>query len=51
MFRATNRITKEATRTLHHDLHLIDQTTDDVERLGNGHLRLFSSESIEPLED
>ena len=38
-------------RTFHHDLHTIDQTTDDIESLGNGHLRLLSREPIESLED
>ena len=38
-------------RTFHHGLHSIDQTIDNVEGLGNGHLRLLSRESIEPLKD
>jgi len=38
-------------RTFHHDLHVIDQTIDDIESLDNDHLGLLSRESIEPLED
>ena len=43
--------TSKTMRTFHHDLHTIDQTTDDIESLGNGHLRLLSREPIESLED
>jgi hypothetical protein len=38
-------------RTFHDDLHVIDQTIDDVQGLSNGHLGLLEGESIEPLED
>lgn len=51
MLHTTYTITESAMHTLHHGLHVIDQTTDDIESLSNGHLRLLEGESIKPLED
>jgi hypothetical protein len=42
---------EEATRTFHYDLHVVDQAMDYVESLGNSHLGLLESESIQSLKD
>jgi hypothetical protein len=51
MLHTTYIVIESAMRTLHHCFHVIDQTTDDIESLNNGHLRLLEGESIKPLED
>jgi hypothetical protein len=33
-------------RTFHYDLHIVNQTMDDVQRLGNCYLGLLEGESI-----
>jgi hypothetical protein len=38
-------------RTLHYDLHVVDQTMDDIKSLGNGYLGLLEGESIQSRED
>jgi len=38
-------------RTFHHNFHVIDQTVYYIEHLGNSHLRLLESESVEPMQN
>ena len=49
--RTTQIPCKMTMRTFHHDFHVVDQTVDYIERLGNSHLRLFEAKSIEALKN
>jgi len=42
---------EQAMRTFHYHFHVVDQTINYIERLGNGHLRLLEGESIETLKN
>jgi hypothetical protein len=38
--------TKQALRTVHNYLHIVDKAVDNLERLGNSHSSLVFGESI-----